>query len=552
MNKYFWTWQISCICYALGIIIFGEGSATNIFSIGYLCSEVFQVSALLGIIYACNMIENIPHNYFIVKYGIIFVGFFAVYIFCYGVNESIYIIMLVFKLLAVVIVMYIIFIKWSVNRGIKAAASLVLGISGIYLSLYNFFIYENNNTPECIFYICLGFIFVVLQNFTFALMYKVWKVKEEELKQDYLSNYAENSADIIFFYTIIPYNRFSFVSPAAKSLLGYTPKEFYSNNKLHVEITMEKDRELMETLLGDFEGESADSLVTVQTKNGEIVTLECLVDKIKQNGRVIAVEGVFRDVTERLEAERKIVETNKNRQLMLSYISHDLKTPITYILGYAEAIQKGIIKSDSDRMKAMDSIVDRGKSLTKLVDDISLLSKLEASRFSYELEIISCMDMAEKMKNQHEQDFRERQSEFRFIKRNYEFVISGTVRCDEYILVDVKRIEQVFENIFSNAVKATEEDGHIYVECSTDKGHNNFCVKIKDDGFGISEEDLPHIFENFYRSPQTKRRSGGSGLGLSLSQQIINGHHGELKVISKLGEGSEFTILLPLFEDGQH
>ena len=71
------------------------------------------------------------------------------------------------------------------------------------------------------------------------------------------------------------------------------------------------------------------------------------------------VEGVFRDVTERIEAERKIAENNKNRQLMLSYISHDLKTPITYIQGYSEAIQKGVIRTEEDRNKAVDTIANK-------------------------------------------------------------------------------------------------------------------------------------------------------------------------------------------------
>lgn len=552
MNKYFWTWQISCVCYALGIIIFGGGSAVNIFSIGYLCGEIFQVSALLGTIYACSLIQNIPYNYFAVKYGLICIVFFAVDIYFYGINESIYVVMLVFKLLAVIIVLYTIFVKWNGAQGIKAAAGAVFGLSGIYLSLYNFFIYGNTNTPECIFYICLGFVFVMAQNITFALMYKVQRGRREKLKKDYLSNFAENSADIIFYYTIVPYNRFSFVSPASKKLLGYTPENFYSNNKLHVEIALEDDRQRMEDLMGDFEGESAESIITVQSKAGETVKLECIVDKVEDNGKVIAVEGVFRDVTERLEAERKILENNKNRQLMLSYISHDLKTPITYILGYAEAIQKGIIKSDEERIMAMESILDRGKSLTKLVDDISLLSKLEASSFSYEFEIIGCMNLAEKMRMQHERDFSEKYARYTFINRDYKFVIGDEVGQDVFVLADVKRIEQVFENIFSNAMKVTEDGGKIYVKCGIDKIKDSFYVSVKDDGCGISEEDLPHIFENFYRSPQTKKRLGGSGLGLSLSQQIINGHHGELKVISKLGVGSEFTMLLPLFDIGEN
>ena len=76
-----------------------------------------------------------------------------------------------------------------------------------------------------------------------------------------------------------------------------------------------------------------------------------------------------------------------------------------------------------------------------------------------------------------------------------------------------------------------------------------FFVSVSDNGAGISEEDLPHIFENFYRSPKTKRRRGGSGLGLSLSKQIIKGHNGDIMVTSEIDRGSKFTFVLPLFTE---
>ena len=114
----------------------------------------------------------------------------------------------------------------------------------------------------------------------------------------------------------------------------------------------------------------------------------------------------------------------------------------------------------------------------------------------------------------------------------------------------MKRIEQVFENIFSNAVKATEEGGRIVVNCGIDRKKKSFYVSDTDDGVGISQEDLQHIFENFYRSPQTKKRRGGSGLGLSLSDQIIRGHGGQITVTSEEERGSCFVFSLPLFTEG--
>ena len=89
------------------------------------------------------------------------------------------------------------------------------------------------------------------------------------------------------------------------------------------------------------------------------------------------------------------------------------------------------------------------------------------------------------------------------------------------------------------------------MECGIDRMKNSMFISVSDDGTGISKDDLAHIFENFYQSPQTKKRRGGSGLGLSLSHQIIKGHSGEIKVLSEMEAGSEFIFYLPLFDENE-
>ena len=178
-----------------------------------------------------------------------------------------------------------------------------------------------------------------------------------------------------------------------------------------------------------------------------------------------------------------------------------------------------------------------------------MLSKLEANRFHYEFEKISCKDLVEQIYASHIDDFHESGSEFAMENREFRFAVEDGIKEDDFVLADVKRIEQVFENIFNNAVKATEEGGMIAVNCGIDRDAGNFYVSVTDDGVGISSEDLKHIFENFYRSPQTKKRRGGSGLGLSLSEQIIRGHGGKITVTSEEERGSCFVFSLPLFTE---
>ena len=433
MNKYFWTWLLSCVCYAAGIIILVIVNTTNVRSFAYLSSEVCQVAALVGTVYACNLIKNIPHHYFAMKYGIICAGFFAVYMYYYGVTQGAYVLMLVFKLAAVIMILYIILLKWDFQFLIRLLSFLVFGVSGLFLCLYDFLIYDNEDTPQVILWLCAGIFLLMLQNVSFAILYRLQMRNEVALKEDYLSEFAETSQDIIFYYVLTPYPRFSLVSPAAEALLGYTPQDFYNNSKLHVEIALEDDRQLMEELLGDFDGDFKDCIVTVESKNGEILNLQCLVTKKRSGGRVVAVEGVFRDVTEQIQAARKVAENNKNRQLMLSYISHDLKTPITYIQGYSEAIQKGIICTEEDREKAVNTIASKARSLTRLVDDISMLSKLEANRFNYEFEKISCKELAQQLYASHIDDFHEGGSEFSLENRQFRFAVEDDIQADDFV-----------------------------------------------------------------------------------------------------------------------
>ena len=544
MNKYFWTWLWSCILYGLGITVIVIAEGYTVLSPAYIINEMIQISALLCVFYACNLIDNIPHNLFGLKYGVLLVIFFVVYGIANTMNQTFYIAMLIFKLTLVTMAVYTVLVKWRFETRVKAASVGILGAGGIYLSLYDFLVYGSSDSRV---YVCIGILLLVLQNLIMAVLYRIQTANQEKLRGDYLSIFAENSADIIFYYTINPYPRFSFVSPASQVLLGYPPQAFYTNSKLHLELAVEADREKMDEFFGGFTGDTHQCVVKAERKDGETVNLECLATKIKRGEKVVAVEGILRDITERVEAERKIKENNKNRQLMLSYISHDLKTPITYILAYAEAIQKNVIKSDAERLEAVGSIYRKASSLAKLVEDISLLSKLEASRFNYAFEEMRCRDLARHLRGLHINDFGGSDREYGVADRAYCFEVEDSITTQS-VLVDVQRIEQVFENLLSNAVKVTRDGGRIHAACGMDRKKHYFSVSVSDDGWGIAETDLPHIFENFYRSPEIKKRSNGSGLGLSLSRQIILGHGGEIYAESTPGAGSRLTFLLPVFE----
>jgi len=546
MNRFFWTWLVSGALYALGITVVAITNSSSVMSAGYISNELFQIGALLMIYYACNLIDNIPHNLFALKYGVIMLLFFIVYGIAFKIDQSLYLVTLIFKLMIVVMIIYAIIVKWRFNHAIKIVSIIIFGLSGSYLSFYDFLLYGSRyNARELSVYMCVGIIMLALQNINFAILYRMHISNRDKLEGDYLSIFAENSADIIFYYNLSPYPRFSFVSPASNALLGYSPQNFYSNNKLHLEIAVEEDREAINELFSNFTGDNKSCKIKAERKDSEIIDLECYATKVKINGRAVAVEGVLRDVTEKVHAEKKIIENNKNRQLMLSYISHELKTPITYIIGYSDAILKNIITAESERRAAVESIYNKADSLAKLVEDISMLSKLETSSFSYDFEEISCLELADQIREICSEDVPLLKDKNQIINGKLDFKATPDINGHEYVLADRKRLNQVFENILSNAIKATDDDRDITVDCRIEK--NKMKVSVTDNGPGISDEDIEHIFDNFYRG-QMKKKYEGSGLGLSLSRQIMRGHSGDLTAASRQGAGTTMTVTIPLFK----
>lgn len=551
MKRYFWTSSFSIVSYIAGILISGIASQYGIDSYMYMTGELLQLLALTLIISSVIIINNVKATGFFMRYGIIMLLFILIYRVGHGLDENIYIILFVYKIILTSVIAYSIAIKWTLDVKIKTVCMTIYVASGIYISLYDFMVYGIKGYTRMLIIISTGFILTFIMILTSVKLKELQTRSNEEINRDYLTSFAENSADIIFYYKIRPYPRFSFISPACERILGYSPTAFYNDNKLHVEITSEDDRELINEMLSEEGKDSYDEIVEAESKGNERIFLQCIVNKIKEGNKVVACEGIFRDVTQRIESDRQMEENNKSRNLMLSYISHDLRTPITYIIGYAEALQQDVIKDKEERNKALESIYRNGNTLRKMVNDISMLSRLESGRFEYEFEVITCFEFFQLVKDMCLYEFEtkkygasgndeERQFRYRMEIEPEE--------CELRMLADVDRCKQVISNLVSNAVKATDSNGSIDIVMSIDRRKSMAVLEVKDDGIGMSDEDLRNIFENFYRSPIMKKRRNGTGLGLSIAYQIVRGHRGKIEVESEPGEGSSFIVKFPLFD----
>lgn len=232
------------------------------------------------------------------------------------------------------------------------------------------------------------------------------------------------------------------------------------------------------------------------------------------------------------EMARKLEKLEKIRKETTSDLAHELRTPLSTMRSYLEAMEDGIIPASKENLSSLHSELMR---LVRLVDQLGQLAEVEKKSINHEKEKINISKVVLDVGKRYLPFARE---------KNIDFIIN--IKNDYlYILGDKDSIEQIFSNLFSNAVKYTDKGGEVKVNVIGKK--DKVVVIIKDNGIGIPDEDLPYIFERFYRADKSRsRESGGTGIGLTITKELVKAHGGEIAVDSNLGEGTEFTITFPL------
>ncbi|MDF2556671.1 MAG: periplasmic sensor signal transduction histidine kinase [Bacillales bacterium] len=211
-----------------------------------------------------------------------------------------------------------------------------------------------------------------------------------------------------------------------------------------------------------------------------------------------------------------------------SDISHELRTPLTTLQGNFEAMIDGVVKPTPERIQSCYEEVVR---LNKLVEDLKQLSILERENIHIHKTQVDLFSILKSVVNQHFVD-----ADSKGIQLHLEGKPSPYIG-------DANRLTQVFVNLLSNAIKYTDH-GEIIVSLKLNR-KNEYEISFKDTGIGVSEEEIPHLFERFYRADKSRnRKTGGAGIGLTISKSIIDAHEGVIQVESELGKGSCFTIIL--------
>ncbi|HET6871580.1 MAG TPA: ATP-binding protein [Sporolactobacillaceae bacterium] len=243
---------------------------------------------------------------------------------------------------------------------------------------------------------------------------------------------------------------------------------------------------------------------------------------IDQKGRIRGVVVLFHDITDlkKLEQMRKDFVAN---------VSHELKTPITSIIGFSETL----LETEDDPAlteRFLSIILYESKRLQNLVHDLLELSKIEQPNYTIPLEPLKLAPLIKESLPSLEKRAQEKEIE-----------LKTTYQTEESILGDSSRIRQIIVNLVSNAIAYTPKGGQVSLFV---KDQSDWVVlDVKDTGIGIDEQEIPRIFERFYRVDRARSRElGGTGLGLAIVKHLVEAHGGKIEVKSVVGKGSTFSI----------
>ncbi len=249
---------------------------------------------------------------------------------------------------------------------------------------------------------------------------------------------------------------------------------------------------------------------------------------VNDKNEKVGIVYVLQDFTEseKLDSMRRDFVAN---------VSHELKTPLTSIKSYTETLLDGYV-DDPDTQKEFLNVIDsEAERMTRLVRDLLQLSNFDSDKTIFYKEYNDYIDLL-------------RKSTDKLVRLAKEKNISIKITTMENQLVglfDLHRIEQVFINIISNAIKYTTENGSVDIQVF--EKDEKAVIRIRDTGIGIPADDLNHIFDRFYRVDKARTRNmGGTGLGLAIAKEIVNGHSGVLDITSTLGKGTTVTIAIPM------
>lgn len=259
-------------------------------------------------------------------------------------------------------------------------------------------------------------------------------------------------------------------------------------------------------------------------KGNYVVLMTPLYNQTKIRGAV----AVLRDMTE----ERRL---EKMRQDFIANVSHELRTPMVMLQGYSEAILDDIVQTKEEINEFVQIIYDESVRLGRLVNELLDLARMESGHVELHISEVDIHPFVEKIGRKFQGIAKE---------KNVRLTVDFRNPIEQHSF-DPDRMEQVLTNLIDNAIRHTNAGGH--VELIIDTKNNGLMFEVQDSGAGIPEEDIPFLFDRFYKADKarTRGKTGGTGLGLAIAKNIVQGHNGKVSISSVVGEGTIFSVYLP-------
>ena len=353
------------------------------------------------------------------------------------------------------------------------------------------------------------------------------------LTQENLEQESKRLNSILSYMTdgVLATNRrgkITMINDMAKKQLGVQKEEVLNKSILEL-LKIEDEYELRDLIT-----QVPELMIDSQDANGEYLSLRVRFALVRrESGFISGLVAVLHDTTEQEKEERE-------RRLFVSNVSHELRTPLTSVKSYLEALDEGAL-SEPVAPDFIKVSLDETNRMMRMVTDLLHLSRIDNATSHLDVELINftafitfILNRFDKMRGPDEE-------------KKYDLVRDYPI-TSVWIEIDTDKMTQVIDNILNNAIKYSPDGGKITVTMKTTD--DQMILSISDQGLGIPKQDLPRIFDRFYRVDRARSRAqGGTGLGLSIAKEIIKQHKGFIWAKSEYGKGSTFTIVLPYDKD---
>ena len=353
------------------------------------------------------------------------------------------------------------------------------------------------------------------------------------LTQENLEQESKRLNSILSYMTdgVLATNRrgkITMINDMAKKQLGVQKEDVLNKSILEL-LKIEDEYELRDLIT-----QIPELIIDSQDANGEYLSLRVRFALVRrESGFISGLVAVLHDTTEQEKEERE-------RRLFVSNVSHELRTPLTSVKSYLEALDEGAL-SEPVAPDFIKVSLDETNRMMRMVTDLLHLSRIDNATSHLDVELINFTAFITFILNRFDQ-IRGQDEE-----KKYELVRDYPI-TSVWIEIDTDKMTQVIDNILNNAIKYSPDGGKITVTMKTTD--DQMILSISDQGLGIPKQDLPRIFDRFYRVDRARSRAqGGTGLGLAIAKEIIKQHDGFIWAKSEYGKGSTFTIVLPYDKD---